>query len=534
MVSGTGGEWWTGAVGYEIYVRSFADHSGDGIGDLAGVTDHLDHLVGLGVDVVWLTPFYPTPGFDHGYDISDYCAVDPAHGTLDDFDRLTAEAHRRGLRVVVDLVPNHTSAEHPWFRDALANPRGDCRDYYIWEDPAPDGGPPNNWVSHFGGPAWTLEPGSGQYYCHLFLPEQPDLNWSNPDVVAEFDRILLFWADRGVDGFRIDVAHGLVKDPLRRDNSLSRPLTPDMGPVEIFESYDHDHDLDQDANIEIFRGWNQLLRSRDIILIGEIGVSDQKRASRYVAGGDGLHEIFFLESTYLPWDVESWRQAVTGLQPLAPTGVSWVLSCHDRPRAVTRFGGGERGARRAFALATLTMGLGGTPFIYQGEELGLPDGRIEEGRATDPLAVRNPGSPEAGRDGCRTHMPWTDGPTNGFSPADRTWLPSQDRPAHLTVAGQSDDPDSMLNLYRDLIAFRHRTPALWEEPLRWPDSATEVVLGLRPRALMVLNMAPEPREVRLPDGPWTVSFDSRCGSCRSAAAQSLVVTRETCLILTRT
>ncbi|HEC09471.1 MAG TPA: hypothetical protein ENI86_07880 [Acidimicrobiales bacterium] len=533
MASDTGGAWWSGAVGYEIYVRSFADSSGDGIGDLRGVTDHLDHLADLGIDVLWLTPFYPTPGFDHGYDVSDYCAVDPAHGTLEDFENLTTAAHERGLKVVIDLVPNHTSADHPWFRDALANPDGPRRDYYVWEDPAPDGGPPNNWVSHFGGPAWTHDPVSGQYYCHLFLPEQPDLNWANPAVVAEFDRILMFWADQGVDGFRIDVAHGLVKDPLRRDNSLIRPLTPDMGPVEVFESFAHDHDLDQNANIEIFRGWNRLLEPRNLVLIGEIGVTDQERAARYVADGDGLHEMFFLESTYLPWDPPAWRNALTGLQPLAPTGVSWVLSCHDRPRAVTRFGGGARGAERAFALATFIMGLGGTPFIYQGEELGLPDGRVRPGHVSDPLAVRNPGSDEVGRDGCRTPMPWTGGPTNGFSPSGRSWLPSDDRPVELTVAAQSGDPASMLNRYRDLIAFRHRTPALWEEPLRWLDSETDVLLGRRPRVLMVLNMAPDRREIPLVGGPWALAFGSRCGSCCSPAPQSLVVEPETCLILTR-
>ncbi len=533
MLSGTGREWWIGAVGYEIYIRSFADRSGDGIGDLAGITDHLDHLVDLGVDALWITPFYPTPGFDHGYDISDYCAVDPVHGTLEDFDHLVTAAHGQGLRVVIDLVPNHTSADHPWFQDALTDPTGACRDYYIWADPAPDGGPPNNWVSHFGGPAWTLEPMSGQYYCHLFLPEQPDLNWSNPAVVAEFERILTFWADRGVDGFRIDVAHGLVKDPLRRDNSQIRPLTPEMGPVEVFESFAHENDLDQEANIEIFRGWNRLLGSRDLILIGEIGIADQERAARYVSNGDGLHEMFFLESTYLNWEPRAWRHALTGLQPLAPGGVSWVLSCHDRPRAVTRFGGGKRGAERAFALATFTMGLGGTPFIYQGEELGLPDGRVSPGHTSDPLAVRNPESSEPGRDGCRTPMPWTEGPVNGFSPTSRSWLPSEERPPALTVAAQREDADSMLSRYRDLISFRHRTPALWEEPLHWLDTETEVLAGLRPRLAMVLNMGPRSHEVPLPPGDWQVAFDSRCGTCRSPASESLIVDTETCLILIR-
>ena len=221
--------WWHGAVGYEIYVRSFADSNGDGVGDLAGITSRLDYLSWLGVDAVWLTPFYPSPGHDHGYDVSDYCAVSPHHGTLEDFDALVSEAHRRGLRVMVDIVPNHTSIEHEWFARARHDRDGPDRDRYLWADPAPDGGPPNNWLSHFGGPAWTLDEASGQYWCHLFLPEQPDLNWRNPAVRDDFDSILRWWMDRGVDGFRVDVAHGLLKDAAVRDNPQIAPIVPGHG-----------------------------------------------------------------------------------------------------------------------------------------------------------------------------------------------------------------------------------------------------------------------------------------------------------------
>ncbi|HEY8338341.1 MAG TPA: alpha-amylase family glycosyl hydrolase, partial [Egibacteraceae bacterium] len=239
--------WWRGAVGYEVYLRSFADSDGDGVGDLRGVLEHLDHLAWLGVDIVWVTPFFPSPMHDHGYDVADYCGVDPRFGTLADLDALVAAVHARGMRLLIDLVPNHTSSEHPWFRAARSSRDNPYRDYYVWRDPAPDGGPPNNWTSHFGGPAWTFDEATGQYWLHLFLPEQPDLNWANPAVADEFDAILRFWLERGVDGFRIDVAHALAKHPDLPDNPPADPADADADHAltDDFRRLQHIHDVNQ-------------------------------------------------------------------------------------------------------------------------------------------------------------------------------------------------------------------------------------------------------------------------------------------------
>jgi alpha-glucosidase len=262
--------WWSDAVGYEVYLRSFADSDGDGIGDLAGLTGRLDHLADLGVDIVWVTPFYPSPMADFGYDVADYLDVDPRFGTLADFDRLVEAVHARGMRLIVDLVPNHTSDQHEWFRSALEGPDSPHRDFYLWRDPAPDGGPPNNWRSHFGGPAWTLDESSGQYWCHLFLPEQPDLNWANPAVHAAFQDIIGFWLDRGVDGFRIDVAHSLVKDPSFADNPVLVEVAAGASPLEAFRALRHDHDLDQPGTLDIYREWHELTAPRGAMLLGEV------------------------------------------------------------------------------------------------------------------------------------------------------------------------------------------------------------------------------------------------------------------------
>ena len=381
--------WWRGAVGYEIYVRSFADSNGDGLGDLAGITSRLDYLSWLGVDAVWLTPFYPSPGHDHGYDVSDYCAVSPRHGTLQDFDVLVSEAHRRDLRVIVDIVPNHTSIEHQWFTRARRHPDGPDRDRYLWADPAPDGGPPNNWRSHFGGPAWTLDEASGQYWCHLFLPEQPDLNWRNPAVRDDFDSILRWWMDRGVDGFRVDVAHGLIKDAQRRDNPQIAPIVENMDPFDAFDAFEHRYDMDQSENVDIFRRWNQICAPRQVMLLGEVNAPRPGRMSRYVAPG-ALDQAFFLRAAHTDWVPEALLAMVRAMHDAAPHGISWVLSNHDRSRPASRFGGGEAGVRRSLAVSVLLMAMGGTPFLYQGEELGLCDGALRTG-PHDPVSVRELG-----------------------------------------------------------------------------------------------------------------------------------------------
>ncbi len=511
--------WWRGAVGYEIYVRSFADSNGDGLGDLAGITGRLDYLSWLGVDAVWLTPFYPSPGHDHGYDVSDYCAVSPRHGTLEDFDVLVSEAHRRSLRVMVDIVPNHTSIEHEWFARARRHPDGPDRDRYIWADPASDGGPPNNWRSHFGGPAWTLDEASGQYWCHLFLPEQPDLNWRNPAVRDEFDSILEWWMDRGVDGFRVDVAHGLVKDAGLRDNPQIAPVVPGMDPFDAFYAFEHRYDMDQSENVEIFRRWNEVCAPREAFLLGEVNAPWPDRMARYVEPG-ALDQAFFLQASFLGWAPETLLTMVRAMHDAAPQGMSWVLSNHDRSRPVSRLGGGEDGVRRSLAVSTLFMALGGTPFLFQGEELALPDGVLRAG-FHDPVSVRNAGA-TSGRDGCRTPMPWDSGPFNGFSAGD-PWIASEPRPPEHTVEGQRADPDSPLHRYRSLLAVRRRHPDMWRAPLEWVETADPEVAALRRGTITVVaNLSGRRAEVGLGSPGWEPVFASHEGSRLAGSAHDAI------------
>ena len=523
--------WWRGAVGYEIYVRSFADSNGDGLGDLAGITSRLDYLSWLGVDAVWLTPFYPSPGHDHGYDVSGYCAVSPRHGTLQDFDVLVSEAHRRGLRVIVDIVPNHTSIEHEWFTRARRHPDGPDRDRYLWADPAPDGGPPNNWRSHFGGPAWTFDEASGQYWCHLFLPEQPDLNWRNPAVRDDFDSILRWWMDRGVDGFRVDVAHGLIKDAQRRDNPQIAPIAEDMDPFDAFDAFEHRYDMDQSENVDIFRRWNQICAPRQVMLLGEVNAPRPARMSRYVAPG-ALDQAFFLRAAHTDWVPEALLAMVRAMHDAAPHGISWVLSNHDRSRPASRFGGGEAGVRRSLAVSVLLMAMGGTPFLYQGEELGLCDGVLRTG-PHDPVSVRNSGATH-GRDGCRTPMPWDSSAYNGFSTSD-PWIDAEPRPPEQTVDGQRADPDATVHRYRSLLAMRRQHPDLWRAPLEWIETHNPRVAALRRGSIAVVaNLADHRTSVRLGSPGWQPVFASQQGSRLDSPAHDAVsVPTESTVVLVR-
>ncbi len=487
--------WWSGAVGYEVYIRSFADSTGDGVGDLRGMEAHLDHIAWLGARIVWITPFMPSPGFDHGYDVSDYCDIDPAHGTLDDFRRLVDRAHELDLRVLVDLVPNHTSSAHPWFVDAISSIDSAHRDWYHWADPAPDGGPPNNWVSHFGGPAWTLDPTSGQYYCHLFLPEQPDLNWSNPAVVEAFDDILRFWCEAGADGFRIDVAHSLRKHPDLLDNPVVRTVDPDAGPTAVFESFSHDHDLDQDDNIEIFRRWRQVTEPYGAMLVGEVNVPTPERSARYTAPG-ALDTVFYLRPAWADWEPATLVAMLRTMHDADPNGVSWTMNSHDTSRSVSRFGGGDLGRRRSLAATAFEFALGGVPFLYQGEELGLVDATLDPGDRADPIWTRNAGG-EAGRDGSRSAMPWTPGPANGFS-SGTPWLAAAERPADETVAYQRGSTEAPLHAYRALIAARDAHGDLHAAPLEWIVlERDDAAAGRRGSCAFVANLGTEPLTVDL-------------------------------------
>jgi alpha-glucosidase len=426
-------EWWRDAVFYEIYVRSFADSDGDGVGDLQGIRSRLPYLRDLGVDAIWLTPFYPSPGIDHGYDVSDYVDVDPQFGTLADFDELVAGAHEHGLRIVVDVVPNHTSDQHPWFTNDRAR--------YVT---APAGnGLPNNWPSNWGGPAWTLDEERGEYYLHLFAPEQPDLDWHNADVRADFVEILRFWLDRGVDGFRIDVAHALVKNAQLRDE-------PEPFPAERFSS-DWRTAIDQPEVHEIYRDWRRLADGYDAdrVLVGEVVFSDPARQAPYVRD-DELQMAFNFTLLFEPWDAEAIRTAIDRSLAALPI-VTWVLENHDVTRIATRYG-----KREARAAALLLLALPGPVFLYAGQELGLEEVDLPDELRQDPIFFRTRGA-RKGRDGCRVPVPWERAPPRA------SWLPAPESWAAASVAAQAEDEQSPLALYRSALALRPGGSFVWRE-----------------------------------------------------------------------
>jgi len=482
--------WWRHAVIYQVYVRSFADSDGDGMGDLPGVRSRLGYIADLGVDAIWLNPFYPSPQADAGYDVADYRDVEPTFGTLADFDALVDGAHRLGLRVIVDLVPNHTSDEHPWFRAALAAAPGSAeRARYLFREGRGPGCdlPPNDWQSVFGGPAWArvFEPdgSGGQWFLHLFAPEQPDLDWTNDEVRAEFESILRFWLDRGVDGFRIDVAHGLAKDPDMPDIVAGQQTS---GPARA----GHPH-WDRDEVHEVFRQWRRVTDSydRDVAFVAEAWVETPAQLARYLRP-DELHTAFNFEFLLAPWDAAGLRAAIdSSIQALAEVGAppTWVLSNHDVVRHVTRYGGGDLGLRRARAAALLMLALPGGAYVYQGEELGLPQViDLPDDVLQDPTFFRT-GGVERGRDGCRVPLPWSgEEPPFGFGPSPapgatvgHPWLPQPAEWAGLTAARQATAPDSMLTLYRQALRLRR---SLAEEgamtgPLEWIDVGSGPIAG---------------------------------------------------------
>jgi alpha-glucosidase len=434
--------WWRSAVVYQIYPRSFADGNGDGVGDLPGLRRRLDHLAWLGVDALWLSPVFRSPMKDFGYDVADYRDVDPLFGTRADLDALVTEAHARDLRVLLDWVPNHTSDRHPWFVASRRSRDDAKRDWYVWRDPAPAGGPPNNWIAAFGGgkPAWTLDRATGQYWLHMFLPEQPDLNWANPAVVAAMHDVVRFWLDRGIDGFRIDVVHGLGKDPALPDD-----------PPEVAGVVPHAALNDQPTTHAILRDLRRLVDSYpgDRALVGEVYLLRSDAHAAYYGRDDELHLVFELPAQVIvPWDAAAWRRLAEGAAArLDPIGAwpTWVLSNHDVPRHRTRFGS-EASARAA---AVLLLTLRGTPFLYAGEEIGLEDADVPPARRVDP----------GGRDGCRAPIPWDATPGHGWSGAD-PWLPWPPEPERRNVATLAADTDSILHLYRRLLAARRRSDAL--------------------------------------------------------------------------
>ncbi|MCK9896816.1 alpha-amylase family glycosyl hydrolase [Frankia sp. AgB32] len=471
-------DWWRRAVLYEVYLRSFADSDGDGVGDLGGLRQRLPALAELGVDALWISPFYPSPMADHGYDVADHRDVDPLFGTLADFDALLADAARAGLAVLVDLVPNHSSSAHPAFRAALAAPPGDPRrELYVFRDGRGSQGtlPPNNWQSVFGGAAWTRVP-DGQWYLHLFDAEQPDWNWSHPAVRADHEATLRFWLDRGVDGFRIDVSHGLVKDAELRDNPTGPELNPDSG----FRDEAEPRIWDQEGVHEIYRGWRAITDGytardgRPRVLIGETWVRDPARLARYVRP-DELHLTFSFSLLAAPFSAAGWRAAIEAERAaLAPVGApaTWVLANHDVVRSATRYGGGERGARRARAALLTMLALPGVAVLYQGDELALPQAEVPAAARQDPVWTRSGGT-SPGRDGARVPLPWSgEAPPYGFTgDGVAPWLPQPADWARLTVLAQVADPMSTWLLVRGALALRRALPHLRGEELRWHADA---------------------------------------------------------------
>jgi alpha-glucosidase len=448
--------WWRAAVFYQIYPRSWADSNADGVGDLKGVTERLDYLEWLGIDAIWLNPIMPSPNADWGYDISDYCGVHPDLGSIDDLKRLVEEAADRGIRVLLDLVPNHTSNLHPWFVDSSSSKASRRRDWYVWADPKPNGSPPNNWASLLGGgPAWSLDPKTAQYYLHLFLPEQPDLNWWNPEVRDAFDHILEFWFNNGIAGFRIDVAHGLIHDEKLRDN-------PPIGPSDHPEISRHGQRLAYSMNRpevhEILAHWRSLCERFDSprILVGETYIFDLSEMARfYGTGADELNLAFNFPFVFSSLDPGTLSAIVENTEALfdGRHWPAWTASNHDVGRFATRWCRDDPDATRCVLMMLLT--LRGTPFLYYGDEIGMTNARVPRQRLRDPAALAQ-WPMNTGRDPCRTPMPWSGGAGAGFTePGVEPWLPFGDVGA-CNVEDQRTDRSSNLNLCRDMIMLRRQ------------------------------------------------------------------------------
>ena len=523
----TGAEWWKEAVFYQIYPRSFKDSNDDGIGDLAGIIEKLDYLNdgttdSLGIDAIWFSPFFKGPEYDFGYDIADYCAIDPRFGTMADFDRLVAEAHRRGIRVMLDLVVNHSSHEHPWFKESRSSRDNPRRDWYIWRDGVgPRRRPPNNWRNHFFGPAWTWDENTEQYYLHSFLPQQPDLNWFNPEVRRAVDKAVRFWLDRGADGFRLDVAHVYCKDEQFRSNPpfYRRPKAEEktsisdlslpvylfylLGLPELQAKLYNQHHPETHRVLKEFR--KTLDEYPEKTSIGEIVGQDPRVTASYDgAGNDELHMNFYFDLTHCRWKAGAFRRAVERWERLLPAEAwpAYTFSNHDLVRAISRFGSGKESDARASLLAMFLLTLRGTPFIYYGEEIGMKELQLPRLQLRDPVGKR--WYPfHRGRDGCRSPMQWNEGTAAGFT-AGKPWLPIGPEAERRNVAAQERDPGSLLSFYRKMIWLRKGRPALIKGSYRSvvegiPDDCYLYLReGEGQRLLVALNFAARRRELQLP------------------------------------
>lgn len=490
------GDWWRHGIVYQIYPRSFQDSNGDGVGDLNGIRQRLPYLQWLGVDAVWISPVYPSPMADFGYDVCDYCGIDPLFGTLADFDALVAEAHALGLRVILDFVPNHTSDRHPWFLESRATRNNPKRDWYLWRDPAPDGGPPNNWLANFGGSGWEYDDRTGQYYYHAFLREQPDLNWRNPAVRAAMYNVLRFWMGRGVDGFRVDVLWLLIKDDQFRDNPPNPAWQPNQAGIDrLLQRYSADRPEIHDVVAEMRSVVDEF---PERVLIGEIYLPVERLVAYYGRDMEGAHLPFNFQLIFAAWSAPDIHRIVREYEAALPEGgcANWVLGNHDQKRIATRIGAGQ--ARLA---AMLLLTLRGTPTIYYGDELGMQDVPIPPEQVRDPWAVNEPGL-GLGRDPARTPMPWDATPNAGFTTG-LPWLPLNADYVQRNVAVQASDHWSMLTLYRRLIALRRAHAALHSGKYAGAMIHGNVFCFERrsgdERLVIALNFATAPDAVPLPD-----------------------------------
>ena len=489
--------WWQHGIIYQIYPRSFQDTNADGIGDLPGIIQHLDYLQDLGVDGIWLSPINPSPDRDFGYDVSDYNAIDPKFGTMQDFDTLLTEAHRRGIHIILDLVLNHTSDLHPWFQESLKSRENPYHDWYLWHDPAPDGDYPNNWVSIFGGPAWEYNRELNQYYYHMFTPQQPDLNWRNPQVRQEMLDIFRFWLDRGVDGFRLDVFNEYFKDKDFRNN----PRKPGIHLLP-FDRYEHIYDTSQPEMFPLLKEIRGIVDSYpERYVVGETFLADAVHARLYI-GPDLLHAGFDYGYAKSPWGAHSFGNAIAFWDALhgEEAWPNYFLNNHDTPRSSVRYVTGENDARLKL-LAGMHLTVRGTPYLYYGEEIGMRDPRYRRSELQDPVGKRY-WPLNKGRDGCRSPMQWDASINAGFSPV-KPWLRTNPDYPLRNVQAQSEDPHSLYHFYKQLIQLRREYPALHAGALDLLPLENESVLvykrsAAEQQALVALNFSNREQTVSIP------------------------------------
>jgi len=492
--------WWQKGVIYQIYPRSFQDSNGDGVGDLQGVIKRLDHLQWLGVTAVWLSPIYPSPMADYGYDISDYQTIHPLFGSLADFDELLGEVHRRNMKLILDLVPNHTSDQHPWFLESRSSRDNPKRDWYIWHDARPDGSEPNNWLAMFGGTAWEWDEKTDQYYYHAFLKEQPDLNWRNPAVQEAMLNVMRFWLDKGVDGFRVDVMWHMVKDEKLRDNPPNPAYESHMA---TYEQLLPVYSTDQPEVHDIVRKMRAVLDSYDErMMIGEIYLPIQKLMTYYGSDGKGAHLPFNFQLLSLPWDARQIAAAIDQYEGALPVGgwPNWVLGNHDQPRITSRVG-----LEQARVAALLLLTLRGTPTIYYGEEIGMRDVPIPFEEVQDPQGLNMPDK-NLSRDPARTPMQW-DRTANGGFTAGRPWLRLARNYTRENVQLQKEDPFSVLSFYRRLLTYREKEPVLMQGDYKPVYSDHQMIAFVReleghPCFLIALNLSHRPCYFKPPHFPF--------------------------------